>query len=203
MENLNSDNLTKILSKNLVHYRQLSGLTQAELANKINYSDKSISKWERGDGLPDVSVLVLLSNIYGISMNDFFIDLKTTNVLPKKHHRNKRLYISILSGTLVWFIAALSFAILFIIPATHNYAWFSFIYAIPICGIILTVFSSMWGNSWTRIISTSIILWGLLTSLCLSLNIIKYIWILFSAGGFFEILIILWFIFYDKFKSKH
>ena len=49
-------NQQELLAKNLAYYRKASGLTQLELAEKFNYSDKSVSKWERGEGFPDVFV---------------------------------------------------------------------------------------------------------------------------------------------------
>ena len=57
----------KTVAKNLAAYRKMSGLTQLELAEKLNYSDKSVSKWERGDGLPDVYVLKTLADFYGVT----------------------------------------------------------------------------------------------------------------------------------------
>ena len=63
-------NLRAIIAENLGYYRRRQGLTQAALAEKLNYSDKSVSKWERGDGLPDVLVLMRLAEYYGITLND-------------------------------------------------------------------------------------------------------------------------------------
>ena len=59
-------NQQDLLAKNLAYYRKASGLTQLELAEKFNYSDKSVSKWERGEGFPDVFVLKSLADFYGI-----------------------------------------------------------------------------------------------------------------------------------------
>ena len=70
MENENKQQ--ELLAKNLVYYRKASGLTQLELADKFNYSDKSISKWERGEGFPDVFVLKSLADFYGINVDDFY-----------------------------------------------------------------------------------------------------------------------------------
>ena len=61
---------TEIISQNLSLYRRLNGLTQNELANAIGYSNKSVSKWERGDGLPDILILIYLSEIYGITVSE-------------------------------------------------------------------------------------------------------------------------------------
>lgn len=58
------------IAENLVLYRKLHGMTQAELADAIGYSNKSVSKWERGEGTPDIFLLLLLSEIYGITVSE-------------------------------------------------------------------------------------------------------------------------------------
>ena len=68
MENINEINQN--LAKNLAYYRKASGWTQAELAEKINYSDKSVSKWESGNGVPDLYILLRLAELYGVTLND-------------------------------------------------------------------------------------------------------------------------------------
>lgn len=50
--------------------RKEKGLTQAQLAEKINITDKAVSKWETGKGLPDVSIMIELCNILGINVNE-------------------------------------------------------------------------------------------------------------------------------------
>ena len=60
----------EIIAQNLSLYRKLNGLTQSELAEAIGYSNKSISKWERGDGMPDILVLIFLSDIYGVTVSE-------------------------------------------------------------------------------------------------------------------------------------
>lgn len=62
--------LNEIIAENLRLYRRLHGFTQAELADVLRYSDKSVSKWERGEGLPDVTVLLALSEIYGVTVSE-------------------------------------------------------------------------------------------------------------------------------------
>ena len=80
--------LVQSISKNLIHFRKLSGMTQTELAEKINYSDKSISKWERGDGVPDIFVLTEIAEIFGVTVNDF---LSEESMLKKKLKSKKNL----------------------------------------------------------------------------------------------------------------
>ena len=61
--------LKNIIAKNIQECRNACGLTQLELAEKLNYSDKAVSKWERGESLPDISVLKKMSEIFGVSLD--------------------------------------------------------------------------------------------------------------------------------------
>ena len=70
MKALTENEFNTSLANNLIKYRKLNGLTQAELAESINYSDKSISKWESGKGTPGVFQLLVISEIYGISVSE-------------------------------------------------------------------------------------------------------------------------------------
>lgn len=55
---------------NLVYLRKLNNMTQEELAEKINVSRQSIAKWESGDSVPDLEKCKLLSEIFGVSLDD-------------------------------------------------------------------------------------------------------------------------------------
>lgn len=187
------ENLNLIVSKNLIKFRMAAGLTQLELAQKINYSDKSISKWERGEGLPDLSVLVLLSKIYKITVNDFLIEEHKTSTLPKKEEKKSRLLISFLSVGLVVLVASIVFAVLFIIPKTKNFAWLSYLYSLPVSAIVLLVFSEIWGNRYLNTLFASIIVWGIILSICITVKI-NDIWIICIIGIVLTILIIFWYL---------
>ena len=60
----------KNLAQNLARYRKLNGMTQQELAESIGYSNKSISKWECGDGEPDPYTLYVISEIYDVNVSE-------------------------------------------------------------------------------------------------------------------------------------
>ena len=62
--------LKLIAASNLINLRTAHGMTQAELGAKLNYSDKTISKWERGEAIPDAYVLVQLAELFGVTVND-------------------------------------------------------------------------------------------------------------------------------------
>ena len=73
------------IGKYIAEKRKALGLTQKQLAEKLNMSDKSVSKWERGICLPDVSIYMELYNILRISINEFLAgeDIGAENVIEK------------------------------------------------------------------------------------------------------------------------
>lgn len=157
MENLES--LKQTIAKNLISFRTSRGLTQSELAQKINYTDKSVSKWERGLGVPDVLVLKELADLYGVKVDDFLTENENTSkiVLADKDKRGSRLLITLLSAGLVWLVATLVFVVLLWLKIDR--AWLSFIVAIPVCFIVLIVFASLWGKIWHRALCVSVLVW--------------------------------------------
>jgi transcriptional regulator with XRE-family HTH domain len=67
--NNDKNDIAKVLADNIAYYRKKLNLTQLELAEKLNYSDKSISKWERAEGVPDIYVLKELSLFFGVPID--------------------------------------------------------------------------------------------------------------------------------------
>ena len=189
------NNLEKTFSNNLTKYRTLMGLKQTELAKMINYSDKSISKWERGEGLPDLKATIKLCEIFGITVDDMLkenddYDKKITKTIVVKN--KKHTLVSILSASLVWFVATIVYISL-LITQTPGDIWLTFIYAIPVSSIVLLVFSSIWGNNVHQAICVSCILWGIILSIAFSIST-RLIWFIAVIGAVFQIMIILWFI---------
>ena len=66
------DDLKVITASNIINLRTAKGMTQAELGELLNYSDKSVSKWERAESLPDIKTLKALADFYEITINDLF-----------------------------------------------------------------------------------------------------------------------------------
>lgn len=186
------DNLKLIVSKNLTKLRQQSNLTQLELAQKIKYSDKSISKWERGESLPDLETLVALSEVFDVPINAF-LEKDETKVKPKRIIKNSHAMIYLLSSGTALLVASIIFAILFMIPSTKSISWLSFIYAIPIGSIPPLILSLKWKNNILPPIFSSIILWGTIISICISISYAD-IWSLCVIGFVLEQLIICWFV---------
>lgn len=192
MENI--EEFKKIVADNLIKYRKASNLTQLELAEKLNYSDKAVSKWERGESIPDAWVLKEIAEIYSISVDDLLTKTQKPAKVPfsiKKAFKNKRTIITLLSAGLVWLVACIAFVVLQF--TNHgNIAYLSFIYAIPLSSIVCLVFSSMWAKKWVSGIFTTIIIWGSFLSIFLSINKTNF-WIIFIIAIPLQVLTVLWF----------
>lgn len=200
------DELKETIAKNLVHLRTQAHLTQLQLAEKLNYSDKAVSKWERGEAIPDLRVLIQLAQIYNITVDDIVTPSSAEKLVkPKPNILKRRLLIALLSVGLVWFVATVIFMIFYFIPATDGYAYLAFIVAPFVSSIILTVFSAKWGNSITNTVTCSLILWTLV--LIFHIFVITFtdftkIYFLYIVASVFEILIIFWFTFRRITKRK-
>lgn len=195
---MNEQEFRKIVAKNLSAYRKLNNLTQLELAEKLNYSDKSVSKWERGDGLPDAFVLKTIADFYGITLNDLVTDKK-----PKKpkHIRRKHIIVPLLSVAVVWLVALIVYMVLNMITVTVPHAEFAFIYAIPATAIVFTVFACLWWNQIMQLIMISSIIWSIALSIFISIpiNAIILIW---TIAAVVQVMAILWFILVLKIPVK-
>lgn len=187
--------LKEIITTNLIKYRKVNNYTQAALAEKINYSDKAISKWERGESIPDLYTLILLANLYGITLND--LTTKEVKVKPKaKRSAKKNVIITILSVIIVWLVACLTYIIPLLFKDIPN-LWIIFVVALPVSFIVLLVFSALWGNKKTNftcitgLILTIILSVALPLSVCLSIH---KAWLLFILFAPLELMNIFWFI---------
>ena len=188
----NYDELKNQIGKNIAEYRKLAGLSQIDFAERLNYSDKAVSKWERGESLPDIIVLKQIADLFGISVNDLLgeKDTKKKRIDLKKLLRNK-IFVLTLSIGIVWLVATIVCAFILIFNAPQKLAWLPFIYALPISAIISIVFTSLWKHRLWLFISQSMLVWTFVLSICLSVDY-SGIWYMFIIAIPLQILIILW-----------
>ncbi len=208
---MNDEKLKMQLGANIAAFRKRDGMTQAVLGEKINFSDKAVSKWERGESVPDVLTLVELAKVFGVTLDDL---LKDHNALPEnvgkveqvmgkavektlKRKADKRI-IAQLCSLLVWFVALLIFVTCasFEVPKS----WIAFFFAFPINCIVLLSLRSAWrdfrSNKWL----ISGIVWGFLVSIYMSILIFAHInaWLILLLGIPGQAAIILWFRMFRK-----
>ena len=191
------DELKNTIAKNLIYYRTQAKLTQFELATKLNYSDKSISKWERGAGIPDVVILKQLADLYGIKVDDFFSE-ENPEVEPENKTQNlntKHLFIMLLSVGLVWVLASVVFVALLWLNIPKS--WLSFITAIPVTMIVLVVLSRIWYKPYIVCVFVSLLIWTLALTIYL-FTIKTHSNNLFIICIPLQVLVALWFVFRSK-----
>ena len=179
--------LQQRIAENIAYYRKQNGDTQADLAEKLNYSDKSVSKWERAEGTPDIFILSKIADLYHITVQDLLRQKK----VPKAATRH--LIVNLLSVGLVWLVMTTLFCLAKILNVLSPWAWLVFIYGIPITGIVCQIFSALWWGRIAQVISCSLILWGIGLSLVLSLQI-EGVFLLFVICAVLEVLLILFYL---------
>ena len=183
-----AENLQSIIAGNIAALRRTRGFTQAELADKLGYSDKSVSKWERGDGLPDVLCLKAMADLFGVTV-DYMLTADHPDTAPDPASGNGRsapaeVYqvnrhnIAALSVAGVWLLAGLVFVAGLIAGKPPVV---SFFLALPISAILLTVFSSLWGTRMHLFLSVTALVWGVLLLVCWILRD-RDPWLLMTLG---------------------
>ena len=186
---INENEFKQIVARNITNLRKTNGLTQLELAEKLNYSDKAISKWERGESLPDVYMLQVIAEMFGVTLNDL-ISEQTENFKPSTTKLNKNIIMALSIG-LVWLIAVIIFVILNI--ANIERSWLSFIYAMPVSLIVSIVFTKLWNYKRLLFISVSGLYYTIPLCICTQANWTNKVALLFIIAIPLQFLTILWF----------
>ena len=211
------DKLKYLIGSNISMYRKRAGLTQAGLAEKLNYSDKAVSKWERGESVPDVLTLAMLAEQFDITVNDLLVDpnelpgnptsleATMTKVSEKalKRKANKNI-ILMLSSLLVWFVALFVYVIMSSFEPTDPYSTILFPYSIPINAIVLLSLRCAWHDfRWNKAL-ISLIVWGSLLSIYTTCCMIWHIhfWKIFLLGIPGQVAIGLWFRLFRPAREK-
>ena len=208
---MNDEKLKKDIGINIMTYRKRQGLTQAGLAEKLNYSDKAVSKWERGESIPDVLTMMQLAELFGVQVDDLLAD---PNRLPEKSgavvgkmekavektlkRKADKQSILGLSSLLVWVVALFVFVVVSSLRIEKS--WIAFIYAIPANAIVLLCLRSAWHDfRWNKTL-ISVIVWGGLLSIYMSLLLFANvnIWKLFLLGVPGQLAVFLWFRMFRK-----
>lgn len=191
--------IKSIVAKNIAELRQLRGMTQLELAERLNYSDKAVSKWERGESIPDVSVLVEIAALFEVPL-DYLVRAEHPAPAPASEPSPKRTkpalrrsIVAALSVFLVWLVAVTVFAILTLPAIRVRHGWMAFIYAIPVSCIVWLVFNSIWFRRRLNYLIISLLVWTVLLSVYLTVLLLgTNAWMIFLPGIPGQIILLLW-----------
>ena len=190
--------IKQIIAKNISALRQDKELTQIELAEKLNYSDKAVSKWERGESLPDIGVLTQIADLFEVPL-DYLVrrehNTSYQNASPKGRTVKNRGFITGMAVLLVWLVATVVFVILYSIPDINTAGlWLSFIYAVPTTLVVWLIFNCLWFNKKRNFLIISLLMWSTLGVIYLTLALltIKNLWLIFIVGIPSQVIIVLW-----------
>ena len=206
---MTNEELKMTVGSSIARLRREKGMTQADLAERINYSDKAVSKWERGESLPDVLTLWNLAQHLGTDLNTLTgtaaVSVSPEPVpapevpaeMPEKKRPRRytadRSVIQKLCSILVWVVALFLYMILEAFGVKN--LWLLFVAAVPANAIVLLSLRSAWRcYGWNRIL-ISVILWGVLLTLYLLLLTVSRVnvWRILPMGLLGQAAIILWF----------
>ena len=208
---MTENDFRRLIADNLIYYRKRAGLTQAEVASHINYSDKSVSKWERGDGCPDVYVMTLLAEKYNVSINQLTsprpeeteedsletelalvpddIRIEPAEAEPPRHRVTRSPFTILLSVGGVWLVANIIFSVLNMMHDTPGRTYLAFIYAIPASFAVVEVFAGC-GRlpAILHLLFSSGILWTLMVSIHLTAPEVENIYLIYVIAAVAQLL---------------
>ncbi len=183
-----------IIAENLTQLRKAQGLTQAQLAEKFNYSDKAICRWEHGETLPDINTLYALCEFYRVTMNDLVSsDFEATDIdKSEKEVFKYRILTTAMVLAALWLLAVVVF--ITTIAYGYNY-WIIFIWGVPVsCILILRLWRHHGIGVVPKIILHSIIIWTTITAVFLHLLCVTGVnaWMFYLIGLPMQCLVIIW-----------
>lgn len=184
--------IKSVIASNIIYLRKEKKWTQAELAEKLNYSDKAVSKWERGESVPDIETLKNIADLFEVTV-DFLLSENAPEQLetfkPKNQNKSNQLVITLLAVCMIWLVATIVY-VYSQINLSYNF-WTVFVWAVPISCLVLSVFNYKWGKRKLSVYINSIFIWTTLASVYL--QFLSYnLWLIFFVGIPLQILTILW-----------
>lgn len=192
------EELKMIIAGNIGQLRREAGMTQLELAEYLNYTDKAVSKWERGESIPDVITLKALADRFSVSVDyllraDHPVETEIKREYTRRQRRNHAL-ITVMSCVLVWLIAVFVHTGVNVALPDEGKLWLVYMYAVPVTLVVLLVLNSVWGNRRSNFVIISALIWSFLacvyvtTLIFASLNI----WLVFLIGVPAQVIVGLW-----------
>lgn len=152
-----------ITASNIINLRTKAGMTQSELAAKLSYSDKSVSKWERAEAVPDAYVLKNMSEIFGVTV-DYLLSEHDQWEAPKKKTLLDKYQIDVIISVTLMGIATLALLIYVVFWLVGDLQPIIFVYATTVMLITLLVLQSVFKNGEHNYIIIAFLLFAVISS---------------------------------------
>lgn len=202
------DDLKKIIARNIIELRRANNMTQLELAEKLNYTDKAVSKWERGESLPDISVLKTIADLFEVKM-DYLVtedhvepvaeilmspDAEDEAEKNRRRRQINRRVVTSSSVLMVWLVATFAFVIARLAAPGAGGSWLAFIYAVPLSFVVWLIFNSIWFRGRRNFLVISLLMWSTFATIhvtCVTMSI-PDVWLIYFLGVPGQAIILTW-----------
>ena len=175
-------NVKETIAANLVALRKSRKYTQQELAEKLNYSDKAISRWEHAETLPDIETLCKICDIYGVRFEYLLQEEQPEKNNPYiiRTDMPSRIVTMCIAVCVVWIVALIFY--MYSNEILGSNGWTVFIWAIPISCVVCQTYNKLYfSNNVFRCVMYSVAQWTLI--LAIYLQMLEHnIWMLFITG---------------------
>lgn len=188
-------------------------MTQIELAERLNYSDKSVSKWERGESAPDIAVLKQMADMFGVTVDylitdghDRLPDLEDAEKKQAQIRKKTRAHATItgMSVVLVWIIALSVFFTIDLLCEGVSGHWLALVYAPFVSAVVWLVLNSIWFNRRRNYPIITLLMWTLIVAVHVTVIMFANmdLWQLYVLGVPGQVVIVLWSMMIKKPKNK-
>lgn len=145
------NDIKEIFALNLSALRKNEGMTQLELGERLNYSDKTVSKWERGESLPDAGILKQIAEVFGVGV-DYLLEedhehKESYAVSPEELNEKeyaKHLTIRKIVQAGIWLLSVVIVVVCWIF--TRRVYWRIFIWTLPVSLLLAIIFAGIWSK---------------------------------------------------------
>ena len=184
------NDIKNIIAKNIVDLRKQNGLTQGELAEKLNYSDNTVSRWEHAEITPSVETLAQIAELFSVAVDSLLKeDIVKQNEEETKVNMVKWIATTLLAFSFIWFLAAIIY--FYVETFLHYDLWMVFMWSIPLSFLVLLNISYRWKNRIFKFCFLSAIVWSTLT--CFYLQFLAYdIWLIYIVGIPVQVALSIW-----------
>lgn len=202
--------LRSVIAANISELRKRHSMTQQDLAARLNYTDKAISKWERGESVPDIVVLKQIADMFGVTVDYLLCETHEETALPedksdeqeaaaeesakRQQSLRTRGFVTGMSVLLVWMTASVLFIIFDTAKIDTRSNWIVFTCAVPASFIVWLVLNSIWFNRRRNYLIISLLMWSVLILAFITVYIFsrRFLWLLFLLGIPGQAIIIMW-----------
>ena len=182
--------IKEVVAKNIIALRKKHNMTQNELAEKLNYSDNAVSRWERGEVTPSIETLQQISETFSVPLESLFKDNVIVSISNEERTQKiGKLSVMLLFVALIWFIVSVIYVYAEAILGLN--LWRIFVWSVPASCLVLLPFNRLWGRHIWKFVILSVFVWT--TLVCIYLQLLQYnVWLIFIIGVPVQLALVIW-----------